>query len=295
MKNTDMYKKVTEKIISMIEADQCLPWQKSWVSVANSCCSGVSGKPYSLLNHFLLGFRSGKYYTFDQVKKLGYSVKNGSKAGFIVFWKMLHITDIDSNGDPVESTIPVLRYYNVFHQDDTTIPTESLQLNDQLEELPDAESVFSGYIAREQINLVEELSDECYYSPSTDSIHLAKREQFKSANFFYSVAFHESVHSTMKATRCNREASRYGKNVSFGSEEYSKEELVAQLGSAMLCARLGIDTSDTVNQDAAYIKSWLSALKSDPSMIVTAAGKAEKAADYILYGHHHDVAENLEV
>ena len=113
-------------------------------------------------------------------------------------------------------------------------------------------------------------------------IHLPLFEQFKNSNEYYSTAFHESVHSTMKESRCNRTEERKDKLVAFGSDEYSKEELVAELGSASIMNIIGIETSRSFRNSSAYIQNWLSVLKNDVKFIVSASSKAEKAVKYIL-------------
>lgn len=104
--------------------------------------------------------------------------------------------------------------------------------------------------------------------------------QFEKAEEFYSTAFHECAHSTMKEGRCDRKTE--GKRLKFGNEEYSKEELVAEISSAAILHNIGIETPDTFQNNCAYIQSWLKALKDDKKCIVSAAGKAEKAVEYIL-------------
>ena len=125
-------------------------------------------------------------------------------------------------------------------------------------------------------------SNKAYYSPTLDLIHLPLLEQFKNANEYYSTAFHESVHSTMKKSRCNRAEDRKGRLVAFGSNEYSKEELVAEIGSVSLMNILGIETNKSFRNSTAYIQNWLSVLRNDVKFIVSASGKAEKAVKYIL-------------
>lgn len=113
-------------------------------------------------------------------------------------------------------------------------------------------------------------------------IHLPLFEQFKEANEYYSTAFHESIHSTMKENRCNRAEERKNKLVAFGSDEYSKEELVVELGSASLMNIIGIETKKSFRNSSAYIQNWLSVLRNDIKFIVSASSRAEKAAKYIL-------------
>lgn len=105
--------------------------------------------------------------------------------------------------------------------------------------------------------------------------------QFVQIEEYYSTAFHEATHSTMSVTRCNRAEDRKGK-VAFGSEDYSKEELVAEIGSATISNLLGIETPKSFRNSAAYIKSWIEVLRNDVTFIVSASSKAEKAVQYIM-------------
>ena len=137
-------------------------------------------------------------------------------------------------------------------------------------------------MTREGIRVEQTASNKAYYSPTFDLIHLPLIEQFTRAEEYYSTAFHEATHSTMKESRCNRQEDRKGKLVAFGSEEYSKEELVAEIGSANILNLLGIETDHSFQNSTAYIQSWIKALRNDVKMIVSASSKAEKATKYIL-------------
>lgn len=150
----------------------------------------------------------------------------------------------------------------------------------------EAEAVLMGYINREGITFETALSNEAYYAPLRDAIHIPVIGQFTDAAEYYSVAFHEATHSTMKDTRCNRPQ----KLAAFGSESYSKEELVAEIGSATLLSILGIETPESFRNNAAYIQNWLQVLKNDNRFIVSASSKAEKAVKYIL-NQKDEVAE----
>lgn len=157
---------------------------------------------------------------------------------------------------------------------------EPLEKPELLETQPieKAQAVLMDYISREGITLEQEASDKAYYSPMRDLIHLPLIEQFPDAEEFYSVAFHEATHSTMKETRCNRPQSM----AAFGSQTYSKEELVAEIGSATLLNIIGIETAGTFKNNAAYIQNWLQVLRNDSRFVVSASAKAEKAVKYIL-------------
>ena len=112
-----------------------------------------------------------------------------------------------------------------------------------------------------------------------DKVVLPLKEQFKKEGEYYSTAFHEIAHSTLKDCRCNR---KQKETVHFGDEDYSKEELVAEITSANICSVTGIETASTFQNSVAYIQSWLRALQNDTKMIVFASSQAEKATRYIL-------------
>lgn len=270
----DIYAEITNRIIAELEND-CIPWQKPWVA-AGCCVSYATGKPYSLLNQMLLG-RPGEYATFKQIQQAGGNVRKGEKASMVVFWKWLTVKDEDTDE---EKEIPMLRYYSVFHVDQCEgISTKHTQpLPDTISADQTAEAIITDYIQRSGVKLIHEAGDRAFYRPSTDSITLPLMAQFKSSAEYYSTAFHESIHSTGNQSRLNR----LDKTAFFGSDAYSKEELIAEIGAAVLVNHAGLETSDSFRNNAAYIQNWLQVLKNDKRFIVSAAGKAEKAVQMIL-------------
>jgi len=270
----DIYAEITNRIIDQME-QRTIPWQKPWVA-SGSCVSYATGKPYSLLNQMLLG-RPGEYATFKQIQQAGGYVKKGQKASMVVFWKWLEKED-EETGEKKE--IPFLRYYNVFHIDQC----EGLKPR-HVEPLPQtanadqkAESIICGYLHTSGVKLNHEAGDRAFYRPSTDSITLPLLAQFKETAEYYSTAFHELVHSTGHAKRLNRIAG----TAYFGSEAYSKEELVAEIGASALVNASGLETAGSFRNNSAYVQNWLQVLKSDKRFIVSASGKAEKAVHMIL-------------
>ena len=276
-----VYEMVTERIISKLQ-NGIIPWEKPWSGIQSGAYNRISKKPYSLLNQILLN-HEGEYATFKQWTDIGGHVRKGAKSEIVVFWKIQPVEETLEDGTKEVKQIPLLRYFNVFHisQVDGVEPLSKDELND-IEPIEKAESILHDYWNREGIEIEHIASDNAYYSPSRDLIHLPLMEQFKDANEYYSTAFHESVHSTMKETRCNRAEDRKGKLVAFGSNEYSKEELVAEIGSANLMNILGIESDKSFRNSTAYIQNWLSVLRNDVKFIVSASSKAEKAVDYIL-------------
>lgn len=276
----NVYQEVTDRIIKQLE-NGVVPWHKPWSGVASGAYNRVSKKPYSLLNQMLLEHDS-EYASFKQWKNLGGHVRKGEKSEIVVFWKIFNVKEM-KDGKEVEKSIPMLRYYNVFHisQVDGVEPLErEIVEHDPIES---AEKIKNDYIEREGIEIRELLSNDAFYSPLGDYINIPKKEQFEDINEFYATLFHEATHSTGSENRLNR-FSKNEKLAKFGSEDYSKEELIAEIGSSMLMNQAGIESDKTFNNSAAYIKSWLGVLKNDNKFIVSASGKAEKAVKFILTG-----------
>ena len=272
----DIYAAVTERIIAQLEQG-IIPWNKPWVARGQQAISHSTGKPYSLLNQMMLG-RAGEYLTFKQVQDEGGKVKKGEKSHMVVFWKWIEQKDEET--EEVKK-IPFLRYYNVFHIDQTegiSSKWEAEPLIEYADADEAAETIVADYLSRSGVKLSHVEGDRAYYIPSTDSITLPKREQFAQTAEYYGTAFHEMVHSTGHESRLNR----LEKLAFFGSESYSKEELVAEIGSAALVNHVGLETEASIRNASAYVQNWLKALKDDKKLIVSASSKAEKAVELIL-------------
>ena len=277
----NVYELVTNRIIEQLE-NNIVPWEKPWSGTIDGAFNRVSKKPYSILNQMLLKY-DNEYASFKQWKDLGGHIRKGEKSEIVVFWKMYPIKEKQDDGTEIIKTIPLLKYINVFHisQVDGVEPLKQKVTHD-IEPIDKAEKILNDYWNRENITIEHVKGDKAFYSPMFDKIQLPLFEQFKQSEEYYSTAFHESVHSTMKTSRCNRQEDRKGKVVSFGSEEYSKEELVAEVGSAQLMNMVGIETTKSFRNSTAYIQSWLKVLRKDNKFIVSASSKAEKAVNYIL-------------
>jgi antirestriction protein ArdC len=273
----DIYAAVTDRIIQQME-NGVLPWSKPWGGISSGAYSGTTGKPYSLLNQMLLS-KPGAYYTFLQIQKQGGSVRKGEKSQMVVFWKQIPVKEQNSQtGELQETLIPMLRYYNVFHVDQCEgISTANIP-QEQPHSVEDADSIISAYLDCSGVALIQRISDEAYYSPSKDCVVLPVPEQFKSMEERYSTTFHELAHSTGHQSRLDRLRA----TVRFGNESYSKEELVAEITATALMNHTGLETKGTFRNSAAYIQNWLSALRNDKRLIVTASGAATKAFEYII-------------
>lgn len=270
----DIYAAVTDRIIVQLEAGQ-IPWHKPWIA-SGQAVSRSTGKSYSLLNQMLLG-QSGEYVTFHQCAAEGGHVKKGESASMVVFWKWVEKEDEETHE---KKQVPFLRYYSVFHlsQCEGLTAKHVPQLPNTAHADQQAEAVIADYVQRSGVTIRNQDGDKACYHPSCDNITLPRIEQFTDTAEYYSTAFHELTHSTGHASRLNR----LDKTAFFGSDAYSKEELVAEIGSAALVQHVGLETPHSFTNSAAYIQSWLKALQNDKRLIVSAAGRAEKAVALIL-------------
>lgn len=278
MASLNVYEMVTERIIKQLE-EGTVPWQKPWGGVMTGAFNRVSKRPYSIINQMLLE-HTGEYASFKQWKDLGGHIKKGTTSEIVVFWKIIDVEEKNDKGEIEKKKLPLLRYYNVFHisQVEGVEPLKE-KLNTEIEPIEEADRIIKEYVDREHITFKECISDKAFYRPMTDTVVVPLKEQFKNTNSFYQVAFHEITHSTGAQKRLDRDIKELAP---FGSEIYSKEELVAELGSAFLINHLGIETEGTFQNSASYIESWLQVLRNDNKFVVSASSKAEKAVNYIL-------------
>ena len=287
----NIYQMITDKIIAQMEQG-IIPWRKPWTGVIDGAISYVSGKPYSFLNQMLL-CKPGEWISRTEIEKRGGKIKKGAKSGIVCFYTQTIVRkqkDATEDGaDVVVTTFqdcfyPVLKFYHVFHLDDVEgikSKIDPAKPAPVLEPVEKAEQVINGYLAAEpHLKFINDRpSNRAYFSPSSDEVVVPMMSQFSQVEEYYSTAFHELTHSTLTEDRCNRKEENKGAH--FGNEQYSREELVAELGAAMLVNVCGMDAKKAFNNSVAYLQSWMRALKDDSKAIVWAAGRAEKAARYI--------------
>ena len=278
----DLYQTITEKIIASLDAG-VIPWKRPiQASAARWPSNLVSKKPYRGVNVFILdceqhcrGFDSAEWLTFNQAKSMGGMVRKGEKASMVVFWKQLEIGGTDDTGEIVKKKIPLLRHYNVFNQcqiDGIERPAKSWQPS-EIKPLEACAAIVSGFKTCPDI---DSKPGAAAYSPIQDRILIAPPEQFTTTESYYATLFHELVHSTGHSTRLNRPLPG-----DMDSAQYAKEELLADMGASFLCGHGGILPA-VIDNKAAYIASWLKHLRNDKKLVISAAGAAQKAADYIL-------------
>lgn len=295
MKTNNLYSQITNEIVKQLEAG-IVPWQKPWQNgTFMGCVSHTSGKPYSLLNQWLLNYRSGEYLTYKQIQAEGGRVKAGEKANIVVFWHFVEKTELeavcDENGDEIDTRevitnrYPVLKSYHVFHIDqceDIKPKFNNEAKKSEHEPIEVADEIVKEYVEREGLKLEIKNTNRAFYTPLLDRVEVPELAQYEVKEEFYSTLFHELTHSTGHAKRLNRDT--LTKLAAFGDETYSKEELVAEIGSAFVCQMVGIDCKKAFTNSVAYIQGWLRALKGDNKLVIAAAAKAEQAANYIING-----------
>ena len=275
----DIYTEITNRVIAALESGVA-PWRKPWVGGSSGCISYATGKQYSVLNTILLGGQSGEFITYKGCLLAGGHVRKGEKARMVVFWKPYEMVDEETG---VITKHFFLKHYNVFHlsQCEGIVPKWAVSLNKPVSDLhPDdaADAIIKEYTERSGVHLTVTESDRAFYQPSTDTVVVPKLSQYRKQEEFYSTLFHELTHSTGHKSRLDR----ISDIAAFGSHEYSKEELCAELGAAFLINHCGLESDSSFRNSAGYIQGWLQALKNDKRLIVSASGAAEKAVAYIL-------------
>jgi len=295
----DVYQEITNTIIASLEAGT-IPWHKPW-----SCCgdrglprSGSTGKPYSGINTLLTQFapyESPWWLTFKQCEELGGNLK-GQKGTMITKWIIFEDTPEEQKTKKSDRPKhPILRHFVVFNLEQCNLPDQALEwfakrLDKLAPAIPadkifnilgNAENVSSDYLQRENIELNHK-GDSAFYSPLEDRIVMPNRNQFDNKESYYATLFHEEVHSTGHSSRLNRGNDTRNRNSKDSLQEYSREELVAEIGSSFICRMLGVDNTNTNTNRDAYISGWLKKLKDDKKAIALASSAASKASDYIL-------------
>lgn len=265
-----IYETITNTIIQKLE-EGTIPWKNPFEN--GMAVNWVTQKPYRGMNVFLL--EGGEYATYKQIKDNGGTVKKGEKGQGILFWKLLNGEDKETGE---EKKIPLLKTYTVFKIGEQTKGIEPKRkpfVHGQVS-IEQAEEIFKNY---ENAPDYTSTSGRAFYRPSADFINVPPKEDFSDIHNYYSTLFHEMVHSTGHKKRLDRPG--IAEFNGFGTERYSKEELVAELGASMLAGIAQIDNS-IIDHSASYIQSWLNALKNDHSLIISASQLAQKASDHIL-------------
>jgi len=287
---------VTDSIIAALEAG-IAPWRQPWVGGLPR--SLVSGKAYRGINAVILAlapFASPYWLTRRQAEARGGGVLPGQKYWPVVFWKFTDAATDDTANDSVQFTgkgkarrpSVLMRFYQVYNVEQCE-GVSAPQACGTFEPIERAAAIVA---AMPSPPLIAHGGGAAYYTPARDAVKMPAPGQFTSPEAYYAVLFHELGHSTGHASRLNRPAVSGDVLPAFGSGDYSREELVAEITSAILSAEAGIDAS-TQELAAGYIAGWLKALKNDRREIIYAAQAAQRAADFVL-GCSAEASEPVE-
>jgi antirestriction protein ArdC len=255
------YDRITKQVIERLKHG-VVPWRQPW----HTACNLVSGQPYRGVNVLLLstlGHESPWWLTYQQAQQLGGTVRKGEHGIRVIYWK----PPID---EEEEKRPPLLKTYTVFNLeqcDGITAPPRPTKVD-----------ACDNIAANMPLPPTLTIGKAASYEVRTDTVTMPTLQSFETTAGFYATLFHELIHATGHEQRLNRPGVT-GKH-RFKSNEYAKEELVAEIGAAFLCGETGINPQ-TIENSAAYIAGWLKILEAQPSILVQAAAAAQKAADYV--------------
>lgn len=278
----NLYESVTNTILEALKRG-VVPWRKPWNASASLPVNIVSGKPYRGVNVFLLAmspYTDHRWLTYKQALEKGGRVRPGEKSTMVVFWKRWEPKpEPDDQDESPRPHAPLLRYFNVFNAEQC----EGLDLPEipHPERLADHQRIARADLLVDSMPTkptIREGGRAAWYRPMDDLVNIPEIGKFESPDLYYATLFHELAHATGHEKRLNRKG--VTETIQFGSGEYSKEELVAELTSAFCCATLSLDNS-LIEDSASYIDGWLSVLKGDSKAVVIAAAQAQRAADFI--------------
>jgi antirestriction protein ArdC len=258
------------------------PWVKPWSATPGQNVPGnaITGRPYSGINVLLLwatrtaGYRTPRFLTFRQALEARGAIRKGEHGHKVVFVKQLRVHDTNDKGEDTERTVPMMREYTVFNIDQCDgLPERIVNPAAIAPRNKDDRKVLADEFMASTGAEIREGAGEAYFAPGADFISLPAFAAFKSADNFYSTAFHELGHWSGHKSRLDRDLRNR-----FGTSAYAAEELVAELASAFLCAEFSFDGD---LRHAGYIANWSTLLRNDARAFFTAASRAQAAADYL--------------
>lgn len=284
----DIYTRITERIVADLEKG-VRPWVQPWRD--GNTTGRVSrplrhnGQCYTGLNVVLLwsasmarGFASPYWMTLRQANELGARVRKDETGSTVIYASRFTKTEVDARGGEVERDIPFLKTYSVFNADQILGLSEHYYrqvepIADPVERIAHADRFFDNTGAKVRYG-----GDKAYYSPVTDHIQLPHPEMFRDMASFVAVRGHETLHWTASPDRLNRDLSRYHKD----KTDRAREEILVEIGSAMLCADLGIVPELEPRPDhASYVADWVRLLDGDRRAIFQAAAHAQRAVAFL--------------
>ena len=290
--NRDIYQAITDHFVEQLKRGT-VPWQKPWFGVQNI----VSRKPYRGINALLLGsndYQSPFWITFKHALDLGGHVRKGERSTPVIYYKILEKRDeagkvmLRNDGRPAR--IPFVRWANVFNLDQTEGIEPPVIAIQQGPRHPLERAV--AIVENAKLCPIHHAGFAAYHSSQDDVIRIPAPSTFHSREDYYHSLYHEMIHASGHSSRLDREG--VTQQARFGSERYSKEELVAELGAAFLSNEAGILDSVRFENSAAYLGSWINKLENDPRMIVSAASQAQKASDFVLGIEHKESLQECQ-
>lgn len=271
------YEVITNRIIELLEQGT-VPWQQPWNGEQAHPRNLVSDKKYRGINAFLLGataYESPYWLTYKQAKSRNGHVRKGEKGFPCIYWNW--VERLDEETGEIDKK-PFLRHYTVFN----VTQCESVNYPELETTIHEHERIEKcEQIVREMPNPpnIQLDSTVASYHPSSDTVRMPALARFESAEEYYSTLFHELAHSTGHKSRLDRQSIKG--QIVFGSKTYGNEELVAEMGATYFCGHAGIENK-TIDNSAAYIQGWLTKLRANKTLVIKAAGQAQKAVDYVL-------------
>ena len=290
----DLYAKVTTAIVEDLKRG-IRPWTKLWSAehLAGRITRPLrsTGQPYSGINVILLwaeavahGYTAPIWMTFRQALALGAAVRKGEHGATVVYANRFKRTETDVRGHDVEREIPFLKAYTVFNVEQIDgLPSHFHAVAEPVLS-PDARIAHAERFFAATGAEIRHGGGQAYYALQPDHVQMPPFECFEDPEGYYATLAHECTHWTRHPTRLDRDFGRKR----WGDDGYAREELVAELGAAFLCADLGLELQPRPDH-ASYIASWLGVLKEDRRFIFTAAAHAQRAADY-LHDRQRDAA-----
>ena len=287
----DVYAKITARIVSALR-EGVVPWHQPWNAAQGRPRNLISGTPYRGVNLWLLSHQEGCpfWLTYRQASQIGGHVKKGAKGQTVIFWKFMARKGGELDGDEAgeqdrkeRGGYALARAYTVFNAAQCALPeawAERAQVvvpdMDPAHKIAACEKIVADMPGRPAIT---HGGGAAFYRQGVDQVTMPAPGSFEAPELYYSTLFHELTHCTGHAGRLNR--ATLVDALRFGDTNYSKEELIAEMGAAFLCGVAGIENR-TTDASAGYIHGWLDKLSNDTQLLVQAASQAQRAADYIL-------------
>lgn len=282
----------TELATSVLECMKMeVPWSQTWVDKDGfrGYTNALTGKPYGIIETLILlsqGMTDEVVATRNEWLEVGkgYYVRDSRPSAYILKEGQTLEDLFDEDGNIRDGVGDVVWGSSAVSTKDGSEPYPTRKAAEYPNiDIPTTrlDEILDKYYAEEGIDYMEEEGSQSYYSPEEDEIRLPAKKQFTSAAGYLATKAHETIHSTGAYVRCNREAyKKFG--AKFGTMKYSREELIAEIGSGLLLAAFGLDTEETRRNVAAYCQNWLQQLQNNPRWIMTAAQLAEEAVEYIM-------------